>query len=108
MLLSYGKKDGSTVKIRVKEVTSAPPVTIGRDSTATVQVDDPKCSRVHVGVRYWEDVFVVLDMKSHNGTYLNGEKIAVAILKPGDILKIGDTEIRALTEGTRGDVTMTF
>ena len=92
MLLSYAKKDGSKVKIRVREVSSAPAVTIGRDSTATVQLDDAKCSRIHTAIRYWDDVFVVRDMKSHNGTYLNDKKLLrPKALYDWDEIRIGRT-----------------
>lgn len=106
MLLCYKKKDGSIVKIRVKQGTGAPPVTIGRDREASIQIDDPKCSRIHAAIRYWDDVFVVRDMGSHNGTQLNGAKIEIAYLKPGDVITIGDTEIYASGEGTQSDVTI--
>lgn len=106
MLLTFNKKDGPAVKIRIREVSNVPPVTIGRDKAATVHVDDPQCSRIHAAIRFWDDIFVVRDMNSHNGTYLNGSKIVVAKLMPGDVVKVGDTELRFSSEGSQSDVTL--
>ena len=106
MLLNYKKPDGSSTTVRLKELPHAPPVTIGRGKDATVVVDDEKCSRIHCAIRYWDDIFVIRDMNSSNGTYLNGETIDVAKLNPGDVVKIGDTELRASASGSGSDVTM--
>jgi pSer/pThr/pTyr-binding forkhead associated (FHA) protein len=106
MLVTYHKKDGSPVKIRIKELSHVPPVTFGRDKEATVHVDDPQCSRVHAAIRFWDDMFVMRDMNSQNGTYLNGAKIVVAKVGPGDVVKIGETELQLSSEGSQSDVTM--
>jgi pSer/pThr/pTyr-binding forkhead associated (FHA) protein len=106
MLLSFNKKDGTTAKFRVREVSNAPPITLGRDATATVHVDDPLCSRIHAAIRFWDDMFVVRDMNSQNGTFLNGSKILISKLTPGDVIKIGNTELHCASEGGQTDVTM--
>lgn len=105
MILSYVKSDGTEAKVRLKPISHAPPVTLGRDKSADVVIDDPKCSRIHAAIRYWDDIYVIRDMGSSNGTYLNGQKIEVAKLAPGDVIKIGNVEIRAESEFSRTDVT---
>jgi pSer/pThr/pTyr-binding forkhead associated (FHA) protein len=106
MLLTGKKPDGSPLTLRLKTLAITKAITIGRGTEADVTIDDPQCSRVHSAIRYWDDIFVVRDMNSRNGTFVNGQKIEVAKLGPGDVLKIGNTELRAIAEGTSGDVTM--
>ncbi len=106
MILSYKDPNGNARKLRLKTI-AVKPITIGRGKEADVQIEDGNCSRVHCAIRYWDDIFVVRDMHSRNGTFLNGNKIDVAQLKPGDVLKIGNTEMHAQPEaGSSLDVTM--
>lgn len=105
MLLVYKKADGTEARVRLKTISHATPITIGRGQEADIAIDDPKASRVNSSIRYWDDIFIVRDMSSSNGTLLNGEKIEVAKLNPGDVIKIGSTEIQVQSESTRSDVT---
>ena len=98
MLLTYKKADNTESKIRLKPLSHLPPITMGRDKAASIVLDDTECSRVHCAIRYWDDCFVIRDMNSSNGTFLNGKKIDVAKLSPGDIVKIGNTELTASAE----------
>lgn len=107
MILSFKQADGKLRHIKLKTISSMPPVTIGRSADATIPLDDNSCSRIHCAIRYWDDLFVVRDMNSRNGTLLNGEKIRVAALEPGDALRVGATEFYAVAEeGSRTDVTI--
>jgi len=65
---------------------------VGREPTNTLVLNDIKVSRRHAVVRWEGDHFVVRDMGSRNGTFVNGEKIQVAELADGDIVRIGDSE----------------
>ncbi len=98
MLLSYKKADQTEARIRLKPMSHLPPITLGRDKAASVVIDDTECSRVHCAIRYWDDCFVIRDMNSSNGTLVNGKKIDVAKLSPGDIVRIGNTELTAAAE----------
>jgi pSer/pThr/pTyr-binding forkhead associated (FHA) protein len=42
---------------------------------------------------------LVKDLNSTNGTYINGEKITEKVLKPGQILRLGQIEVRLEAEG---------
>ena len=49
---------------------------------------------------------VVRDLNSTNGTYINGEKVTESALKPGQILRLGQIEMRLETgEGSSGGTT---
>lgn len=105
MLLTYKRADGTEARVRLKTISHAAPVTIGRDKAASIVLDDPECSRIHTAIRYWDDIFVIRDMGSSNGTFVNGKKVEVTKLDPGDTIKIGNTELTASAEMDRSDVT---
>jgi len=108
MLLSYTKADGHAVKMRLKAVPHSPTVTLGRGKEATITIEDGHCSRIHCAIMFWDDIFVIRDKGSSNGTLVNGAKIEVSKLKSGDVIKIGDTEITATSEASTSDLEATM
>ena len=66
-------------------------VSIGREAGNFVQLDDHEVSRRHAEIRRVDDTFVVGDLKSSNGTYLNNRKVERAELSSGDQIQIGRT-----------------
>jgi pSer/pThr/pTyr-binding forkhead associated (FHA) protein len=69
---------------------------VGRDEAASIQVLDTRASRKHVQIRYdrQRESFIALDMRSKNGTFINGRRIQdETILSDGDQIQIGDTTI---------------
>ena len=72
------------------EVWAERPITIGRDGSNTVVVDSPFVSKTHAVVRHSAGAYTVEDLKSANGTRVNGAPVLVSILAPGDVLEIGD------------------
>jgi len=72
----YQIKDGTTVGRREGDVI----------------LDDPKVSNPHAKFRIENDGFVIWDLASKNGTFVNGERIRAATpLNENDTIKIGDT-----------------
>ena len=57
-------------------------ITIGRSDECTVTLDIAKISRVHAEIRIDGQDFRLIDKRSSNGTYLNGERIESARLGP--------------------------
>lgn len=107
MILSYKDENGAHKLMRLKTVSHAKPITIGRGQEADICIVDAKASRIHAAIRYWDDIFVVRDVGSSNGTYLNGNRIEVAKLNPGDVLRVGDVEFQvSAEEGSQADVTI--
>ena len=51
-------------------------------------------SRQHCKIQYSANRFVVMDLDSRNGTFVNGEPFERTPLAAGDILEVGDTRIR--------------
>lgn len=69
-------------------------LTIGRSSRNDICLGDPFASRLHAEVRQEGDQMLLIDNGSANGTYLNGQRISGTMpLYPGDIIRIGETEI---------------
>lgn len=65
---------------------------LGRDRSNNVVVSDQKVSRHHASLTLVDDVFILNDRGSANGTYLNGALITQPIrLNDKDHIKIGDT-----------------
>jgi len=68
--------------------------TIGRLEDNTFQIAEPSVSSHHCEVLLRGNEILVRDLNSTNGTYLGGEKITEATVKPGQILRLGQVEMR--------------
>jgi pSer/pThr/pTyr-binding forkhead associated (FHA) protein len=69
--------------------------TVGRTARADFILDAALVSRLHCTLKVEKsDQLVVEDLGSTNGTQVNGTRVDRAILKPGDVLKIGRVELR--------------
>jgi pSer/pThr/pTyr-binding forkhead associated (FHA) protein len=67
-------------------------LTIGRAAGCQVTLDDTFVSQLHARVFRREGQFLVEDLGSTNGTYLNRQKVTgPMVLRPGDELQIGNT-----------------
>ncbi|MFH1017256.1 MAG: FHA domain-containing protein [Pseudomonadota bacterium] len=62
-------------------------------------IGDPSVSRQHAHVKRREEGFTIYDLKSLNGVFLNGEKVSRAVLKDGDLLRLGDVEVQVRFRG---------
>jgi pSer/pThr/pTyr-binding forkhead associated (FHA) protein len=71
--------------------------TIGRVK-ADVTLNDTKVSRRHGELELGAEGVVYRDTGSTNGSLLNGRAVTTALLKPGDVLKIGETSLTVFRE----------
>lgn len=70
-------------------------VTMGRDSHNDIVVQDINASRKHAELRLnAQGIWVITDMKSMNGTLVNGISVASHPLYPGDVVTIGKTDFQ--------------
>src|SRR3954468_15609477 len=67
--------------------------TIGRAPRADFIVDAALVSRLHCRVSAGATELEVVDLDSTNGTFVNGERTARALLKSGDRLGVGRVEL---------------
>jgi hypothetical protein len=60
-------------------------IVIGRDADCEVVIDDRQASRHHARIAQTEDGYVLEDLDSKNGTFLNGQPLTTpTVLKDGD------------------------
>jgi hypothetical protein len=63
---------------------------LGRDAANAVSIQDGSVSSHHARIKRTPDGFVVEDLKSRNGTFVNGEKVdQPRVLADGDLIRIG-------------------
>ena len=67
------------------------PFTVGRDPGNDIILRDPKVSRHHAEIVFERGFFVLHDLASANGTYVNGKRIRVAPLTHGAKLRLGNS-----------------
>ncbi len=71
-------------------------VTIGRDVTNQIVIDDPLVSRVHAAILQVGNDHIVEDLDSAAGTSVNGVRIPRRILQHGDVMDFGTHKLRYL------------
>jgi ABC-type multidrug transport system fused ATPase/permease subunit len=83
-----------------RRVTVGAPVDVGREGNGIV-VDDDRVSRRHLRLEVVDGALTATDLGSTNGTRVNGATITTpTVLRPGDVVTIGGTEIVALPVDT--------
>lgn len=65
-------------------------VSIGRADSNTIALKDAKISRQHSQIQQHGDKYVLVDLNSSNGTYVNGQRIEEYVLQNNDEIQIGD------------------
>src|ERR1041385_3481819 len=70
---------------------------IGRETAATVCLADAAVSRRHSKIEKQEDGFVITDLESLNGTFVNDVPVRSRLLEHGDRVRIGDAQFLFLT-----------
>jgi pSer/pThr/pTyr-binding forkhead associated (FHA) protein len=87
VLLSEGFT-GRTYELNVEKTT------VGRVEDNAFQIAEPSVSSHHAEIILKGNDVVIKDLNSTNGTFINGEKVTEAILKPGQTLRLGTVEMR--------------
>ena len=65
-----------------------PVVNIGRRLDNQLIIDDPRVSRNHAQLRAIKGRFVVFDLNSTGGTFVNGQRASQVVLYPGDVISL--------------------
>jgi pSer/pThr/pTyr-binding forkhead associated (FHA) protein len=103
MIICYRKKDGLREEHKLQEDT---PLTVGRSQDADIAIADEKVSRLHCGIRFMDGDYLVKDLGSRNGTFLNGSRVEVSKIKPGDRIRVGSTILSVEKELGKGQQTV--
>src|SRR5690606_36526954 len=64
---------------------------LGRDDGMDVVVDDAQASRQHAEIWRTGPLFLIKDLQSTNGVYVNGAKVQETAVQPGDLIRIGES-----------------
>jgi len=66
-------------------------LTIGRDSTNEITINDAEISRRHARLTFQGGKYVLEDLGSTNGTFVNGQRLAgPRVLKAGEVVSFGE------------------
>lgn len=82
-----GKRIGETFQIQTNQR-----LLFGRDINCDVQLYDEGVSRRHFTIEGKGNSFLLCDLNSSNGTYINSRKTNTKILRSGDVIRSGDCE----------------
>ena len=67
---------------------------IGRETDNDVVLDDPATSRHHAEILFHEGHYVVKDLGSANGTYVNEQRVSERALADGDAIRVGQNVVK--------------
>jgi hypothetical protein len=74
---------------------SAYPLRIGRDTVNGLRLMEKTVSRVHAELRCESGVWLLRDLGSTNGTFINGRRLtSIAVVSPGDQIGFGQARYR--------------
>jgi pSer/pThr/pTyr-binding forkhead associated (FHA) protein len=70
-------------------------LTIGRDKSNSIVLDDVLVSRFHAVIQKIKNAYFLMDLNSKNGTEINGKKVPsdkYIRIKPDDVIRFGRTD----------------
>ncbi|HET9314098.1 MAG TPA: DUF4388 domain-containing protein [Vicinamibacteria bacterium] len=76
--------------------------TLGRHRNNDIVISDPKVSSFHARIDRSAEGFTLNDLKSRNGTFLNGKRIETGVLKTGDEVRLGTARLLYKVDYTSG------
>jgi hypothetical protein len=68
-------------------------INLGRRVDNQIVIHDPKVSRHHAQLRAVRNHYVLFDLNSSGGTYVNGQRISQITLKPGDVISLSGVSL---------------
>jgi serine/threonine protein kinase len=93
LLVIEGPDQGRTFPLAGKALV------IGSSNKNTdICLNDPYVSRLHCKVELEEDRVVVSDLRNSKGTFVNGTQVTRHDLRPGDVLRVGNSQLRLQSE----------
>lgn len=72
---------------------NTPIINIGRRLDNHLVLDDSRVSRLHCQIRLRHGRYIVYDLNSSHGTYVNGVPVVEHILQSGDVLTVGSVQL---------------
>ena len=94
LVVEKGRSKGKAIRLKPNGTS-----VVGRESGNQLVISDPQTSRKHFQLLGKLGEFVLTDLTSSNGTFVNGEKVnGNHTLAPGDKIAVGDTLVYFLEE----------
>jgi predicted component of type VI protein secretion system len=85
LVMRSGPTPGATYPLEGDQLT------IGRDSANAVAINDAEISRKHARLTFQGGKYVIEDLGSTNGTFVNGQRLSGPfVLKSGDVVSFGE------------------
>lgn len=85
LIIIAGPQQGTTLELIEQEML------MGREPSNWLYIADSAVSRRHCVIRKEADQFKILDLESHNGTFVNDVPVQERILQEGDRIAIGES-----------------
>jgi predicted component of type VI protein secretion system len=84
-VMRSGPNPGKVYQLEASEII------VGRDSTSGVAINDGEISRKHAKLSLHGAAYVIQDLGSTNGTFVNGQRLTgTQVLNPGDSVSFGE------------------
>ncbi|HSE68031.1 MAG TPA: FHA domain-containing protein, partial [Gemmatimonadales bacterium] len=98
-LVRSGSLKGNRLQVKV------PVVNTGRAEYNDIVIPDESVSTMHAKLQRREEIWVLSDNGSTNGTFVDGERLTgEAVLSPGALIRFGETAVMFEPTDTQGDV----
>jgi len=98
-LVRSGSLKGNRLQVKV------PVVNIGRAEYNDIVIPDESVSTMHAKLQRREEIWVLSDNGSTNGTFVDGERLSgEAVLSPGALIRFGETAVMFEPTETQSDV----
>ena len=91
LVIIHGENLGKRFEIRQKEFI------IGRATNADVPINEENISRKHARIYKKNKIFIIEDLNSTNGTFVNTKRIEVRELQDGDLILVGNTILKFIS-----------
>jgi hypothetical protein len=79
---------------------------VGREASCDVVVNDTSVSRKHARLERWGPKWAVVDQRSANGTFLDGQRVAESVIAEGQELRFGKVAYRVEIAGEEANATV--
>ncbi len=85
LVMRSGPTPGATFSLEGDQLV------VGRDSASAIAINDAEVSRKHARLTFQGGKYVIEDLGSTNGTFVNGQRLVSAVvLKSGDVISLGE------------------
>jgi predicted component of type VI protein secretion system len=82
------------------ELKTGEKTTVGRLEDNTFQIPEPSVSSHHCEVSLRGNELLIKDLNSTNGTFINDDRVTQGVLKSGQVMRLGQVEVRLEDENT--------